>query len=842
MVPTTGVRRAMSRQVAAIATGVATGVAAVALSVVPAEPAQAATINLDNCSNSGFDVLALWDAIVRANNEAEYPGPDTISLAPGCTYTLRTTYPNTSYTLPPITSAVTIVGRNATLRVRPPEADEFYGIFDVRPGASLTLTDTALLSWRGYSRGSYFTNAGAVLVTDTTFDGNKDPIAGPAIVNRAGASFTLLSSEMSEIHHTSARGAAIHNEGTMYVVDSDVRDNNVMNAPPGYPQLGRPVTNKGHMELINSYVRVTEVATANNVLLAGGIDNEGYLLVRGSQISGHRYKNPGAGIHNSGTLVAEQSTFFSNVPAETLGLGGAVYNSGDASFLNTTFWGNYAPPSGGALYNAGRATITHATFVVSDIRNDDSAGFTTLAGSILERCVGTIIDGGSNLATGASSGCPGTVGNPSLTQWPYPRTGKGHVFRLGAGSAAIDAAAAGSCPASDQRDVTRPRGAGCDIGAYENQAPASPTSLVLSQGDDPGNTGDIGLDWADASDADHDALTYRLYHRDFDDPSEMLHSSGTTSGASLTSLAEGTHQFRVDAFDGNHASLSSASRSVVVDKTPPSSPSAAPDRSPEFTESGGTGWYRDRVDVTFGGSTDPLLSDGSRPSGVSSVTPVQSLQTSGAHTLNGTATDAAGNVSPPTTATFHVDSDAPVVSFASCPASVLLGSSTHLSWSASDAHSGLATAASGSIAVDTSTVGSRTLTVAATDNVGHDATATCTVDVIYDFTGFFAPVDNPPDLNRAQAGKIVSISYSLGGDQGLGVIEAGYPASAPIACDSADMLTSGAPTDSTPTGLAYAGRRYIYQWKTDKSWAGTCRQFIMLLDDGTYHRANFAFN
>jgi hypothetical protein len=36
-----------------------------------------------------------------------------------------------------------------------------------------------------------------------------------------------------------------------------------------------------------------------------------------------------------------------------------------------------------------------------------------------------------------------------------------------AGSPAIDAGAADVCPGTDQRGVTRPQGAGCDIGAYE---------------------------------------------------------------------------------------------------------------------------------------------------------------------------------------------------------------------------------------------------------------------------------------------------------------------------------------------------------------------------------------
>jgi hypothetical protein len=34
---------------------------------------------------------------------------------------------------------------------------------------------------------------------------------------------------------------------------------------------------------------------------------------------------------------------------------------------------------------------------------------------------------------------------------------------------------------------------------------------------------------------------------------------------------------------------------------------------------------------------------------------------------------------------------------------------------------------------------------------------------------------------------------------------------------------------------------YIYVWKTDKTWAGTCRQLVVTLADGTTQRANFQF-
>jgi hypothetical protein len=38
-----------------------------------------------------------------------------------------------------------------------------------------------------------------------------------------------------------------------------------------------------------------------------------------------------------------------------------------------------------------------------------------------------------------------------------------------------------------------------------------------------------------------------------------------------------------------------------------------------------------------------------------------------------------------------------------------------------------------------------------------------------------------------------------------------------------------------------AGNQYTYVWKTEKAWAGTCRQLRLKLGDGTMHRANFMF-
>ncbi|HEX9387606.1 MAG TPA: PxKF domain-containing protein, partial [Anaerolineales bacterium] len=133
----------------------------------------------------------------------------------------------------------------------------------------------------------------------------------------------------------------------------------------------------------------------------------------------------------------------------------------------------------------------------------------------------------------------------------------------------------------------------------------------------------------------------------------------------------------------------------------------------------------------------------------------------------------------------------------------------------------------------------------------HDGLALCDIGAFevqvqftYPFSGFFSPVDNLPVLNTIKAGQAIPVRFSLGGDQGLDIFAVGYPKVQQIACDGSapgdaieETVTSGI------SGLQYdpATDTYTYVWKTQKSWAGTCRQLIVRLGDGTDHVANFQF-
>jgi len=151
----------------------------------------------------------------------------------------------------------------------------------------------------------------------------------------------------------------------------------------------------------------------------------------------------------------------------------------------------------------------------------------------------------------------------------------------------------------------------------------------------------------------------------------------------------------------------------------------------------------------------------------------------------------------------------------------------------------VSTPASGSIF----NVGTTPVSVEATDAAGNKTTGTFNVTVLYNFTGFFSPVDNLPTMNVVNAGKGVPVKFSLSGNKGLSIFAADYPISVVINCDGSGEDEIEQTLNAGQSSLSYdsATDTYIYVWKTQNSWANTCRQLIVKLNDGTEHRANFRF-
>ncbi len=120
----------------------------------------------------------------------------------------------------------------------------------------------------------------------------------------------------------------------------------------------------------------------------------------------------------------------------------------------------------------------------------------------------------------------------------------------------------------------------------------------------------------------------------------------------------------------------------------------------------------------------------------------------------------------------------------------------------------------------------------------HDP-GVATFVVPFPFSGFRPPVEPAPAFNAAKAGRTVPVKFSLGGDRGPDIFASG-PTVTPISC-----------ADGTPTGPGVAATgslrydpvadQYVYTWRTDRSWAGTCQQLSFTLVDGTSHEALFDF-
>jgi hypothetical protein len=195
-------------------------------------------------------------------------------------------------------------------------------------------------------------------------------------------------------------------------------------------------------------VNVVNTTFLRNSAFAGGAienTNGGLLAIAGSTFSGNSGLPGGAIANNGAGLTITNSTFAGNSGF----VGGAVYTQGAGvvQISSSTFSGNTASQEGPALHGANGAIF---------VENSLFAG---------NSCFGPINDRGGNLDW-PESGCPGVNGDPRLGPLA-DNGGPTPTMALGTGSAAIDAAVARSCPATDQRGVPRPFGLGCDSGAYE---------------------------------------------------------------------------------------------------------------------------------------------------------------------------------------------------------------------------------------------------------------------------------------------------------------------------------------------------------------------------------------
>ena len=205
----------------------------------------------------------------------------------------------------------------------------------------------------------------------------------------------------------------------------------------------------------------------------------------------------GGAIFNNGTLTIMNSALIGNRVVPTPGpvsaaSGGAIYNGFNKTLtvINSTFSANrleggmgasIAEYGGGAIFSYGTVTINNSTF------SDNWASGNKSEGSSIFIALGTLNLHNSIIANSTSGSdcfqdggtinltntliedgtCTPTVSGDPMLSALADHGGDTQTYALQTGSPALDAGHDGTCEMTDQRGIPRPQRASCDLGAFE---------------------------------------------------------------------------------------------------------------------------------------------------------------------------------------------------------------------------------------------------------------------------------------------------------------------------------------------------------------------------------------
>ena len=451
------------------------------------------TTEMNDDGVCGTNNCTLIDAINAANADGV---ASTINLGINQTYTM-TSVNNTvvdigANGLPAISSRILINGNNSTI-TRLVGAPEFR-LFYVDPTGELTGSDVTLSAGNPGSShdGGAIYNRNAINLNSFTLEDNQAANGG-AIYNSASASLSLVNSTLHDNQGITG-GGAVYNAGSLIIFSTSFSNNTA--------NLGGAVINLGTMT-VNPSTFTSNHASGNQ---GGAIANFATLTVDQTTFTGNSAATNGGAIDNAAfgtatsTLTITNSTLNNNT---AVGYGGAVLNYADVAsstanltIRNSTISGNAGNFAGGGVANLGGGGTETATVDFSTVVSNSSAQGANLYNGLNKtfnvknaivaqpltstNCNGVFITAGVNFADDAS--CAGftqvTAGQLNLGALAN-NSGPTQTIALGTGSVAINTATdctatSGATVTTDQRGISRPKGAQCDVGAFE-AAGAGPT-------------------------------------------------------------------------------------------------------------------------------------------------------------------------------------------------------------------------------------------------------------------------------------------------------------------------------------------------------------------------------
>lgn len=313
--------------------------------------------------------------------------------------------------------------------------------------------------------------------------------------------------------HFDGGGGGINNQGVLTILDSAVSGN--------YSEAGGGgLFTSGSLTIRNSSIS-SNSAFANNAVGGGIFVRAGNLVIADSTLAGNGAGSLGGGIEViAGTVSIGGSTFSNNTASAG---GGMRLYGGTAYVTNSTFTGNTTTSAGGAIRiePTGAVYLNNVTIARNTTNGQAGGGIYGTAymrnsivaanvsinspslsgGDCLAAAPGSIISQGYNLIqdprncniTGDTTG--NIMGQDALLSALSFNGGSTQTIALLASSPAIDAGSptipgtgGSACPAFDQTGTARPRGARCDIGAFERNGVFALSKITPARGGNAGAT------------------------------------------------------------------------------------------------------------------------------------------------------------------------------------------------------------------------------------------------------------------------------------------------------------------------------------------------------------------
>jgi CSLREA domain-containing protein len=383
-------------------------------------------------------------------------GADTIVLPAG-TYVLaiagRNEDANATGDLD-ILDAVTLTGAGAATTVV--NGAQLDRVVEIGPGIAVHLSGLTIRNGSSYPyRGGGVYSRGTATMTNVVVTANTAGGSGGGGIAHDGP-LTLTGSTVSA--NNSNNGGGIEASANLTLQESVVTGNTAGGG------------GGGGLAFIGAQLVIVNSTVKNNTTSGsgGGFYAAGTTLLDRSAVTGNAATFVGAGILNNGTLSIVNSTLSGNASGNGNGAGGGgIFNNGSLTVASSTIYGNSAAVDGGGILNQGSATVRKSI----------------VAGNTANNCSGTaVISSGYNLSSDNSCALNGTgdiSSTPALVGALADNGGPTDTHALLNGSPAINAAGPGCAPpATDQRGVSRPQGAACDIGAYEREQANTPPTFT----------------------------------------------------------------------------------------------------------------------------------------------------------------------------------------------------------------------------------------------------------------------------------------------------------------------------------------------------------------------------